>query len=462
MSHPNEKHERLIDGTIANQQRLENLVQALKLSDERFQLVFEQIPSGILVTSAERIILMANPPALRWLGLTEEALGTSLDRWIEDADVLLRHQRRPGAQAVELLAADGKTRLLGATNVPVKLPSSHGVVTVFRDIGKLKEAEERRRHTEQLVNVGTMVAMLGHEIKNPLASLLAGLQVLEREIPSDTDLGSVVTDLIGDVRRLSGVIGELLDTARPSEMSPAPLSLSRLLAERIESLSELASGRGVELSLSGQDEDAIVVADSTLLQRAVGNLLLNAIDAAGRGGSVWVSWWILKQEDVERIFKRFTDRVVAVEVKDSGPGIPRETSDDIFKPFFTTKTTGSGLGLSITREIIETHGGVIEQVSEHERGAVFRIYLATGEPLPCWDVNPAAEDRRCEQCSVCKIGSGYCCWTLRRHSDSRGPAAGQLKRECLSCQVYNERDLVHHCQLPHWSPTSVLLAEEEE
>jgi two-component system, NtrC family, sensor histidine kinase HydH len=167
--------------------------------------------------------------------------------------------------------------------------------------------------------------------------------------------------IVNEADTLGGVVTNFLDFARPHALRKEPSRVEELLCRVIEVL-PMASFPGAQVLCDFPPHLPLVALDRKLLEQVFRNLLINALEASGPGQTVCVRVWA---EELR----------VAVEIRDSGPGIDEVTQKKIFDPFFTTKSDGTGLGLSIAHRIVESHGGKIELDSAPGRGASFRVYL---------------------------------------------------------------------------------------
>jgi two-component system, NtrC family, sensor histidine kinase HydH len=230
-----------------------------------------------------------------------------------------------------------------------------------------RELVRRAQIAEKLAAVGTLTAGLSHEIRNPLNAASLQLNVLERRVRKldpalQPSLLEPLTLVCDEIRRLEHTLQDFLQFARPSPINPTPLSLGAVLEKVVAFMKTDAERRGVTLdcSVSGAP---MVPGDADQLRQVIMNLALNALDAAGPGGTV-----IIKCDSAPF-------EPVVVHVDDSGPGIEPEMAERIFEPFFTTKAQGSGLGLPITNTIVNQHGGRIEITRSPLGGARFSVFL---------------------------------------------------------------------------------------
>jgi hypothetical protein len=187
----------------------------------------------------------------------------------------------------------------------------------------------------------------------------------------------------------------------------------------------------VRLTIRGEDDDALVILDTVGLRRIVLNLLLNALDVAPIGSSVQVAWRRLAPSEVAARFAGCPGGVVCLSVTDEGPGIPREHLTRVLEPFFTTKPTGTGLGLAVVLQIVSAHGGVLDVRSRPGHGTCVEVYLPSpSESVPCWEAT-ACEAACRDACPVWREGTGFGCWNVGRERET-----GQCDGRCLACRVY--------------------------
>jgi PAS domain S-box-containing protein len=249
-------------------------------------------------------------------------------------------------------------------------------IAIRADITARKEAEERLLQQASLARVGQLAAVVAHEVKNPLAGVKGAVQVLmSRRRPDDPEL-QVMRDIVGRIDALNELIGDLLVFARPRPPRVRPLELRPLLDEAIATLRRDPVAAKLAIDIDAQD--VVVSADAELIRATVLNLLINAAQALDGSGRITVA---LSQRGGEAI----------VEVRDTGPGIPRDMRERVFEPFVTTKARGGGLGLPIARRTAELHGGSLTLVSPPGPGTVMRLALPLRPPAAEASVAPSAD-----------------------------------------------------------------------
>jgi signal transduction histidine kinase len=249
-----------------------------------------------------------------------------------------------------------------------------GAVAIFwtqaRHAAERRLLEAAMAKEQRLSAMGNLAAGVAHEIRNPLNAIAVGLQRLGREfVPAETEAraeyGGFVRLLRDEVGRLNTMVDQFLTLARPLKLTLTEEPIGTVVAEVVSLLAPQAAERGIRIEQTGTADTIRVRMDHGQLNRALLNVLLNAIQAAPRGGGVTVT----------------TDAAagtVRVWVADTGPGIALEHLDRIFEPYFTTKEGGTGLGLALTRKIVQEHGGEIRAENGPGGGALFTITLPIG------------------------------------------------------------------------------------
>ena len=232
---------------------------------------------------------------------------------------------------------------------------------------ELARAQNELIDRERLAALGELSASIAHEVRNPLGVIFNSVGSLRRIVKPQGD-AALLLDIIGEeADRLNRMVGDLLDYSRPVQPALQPVPLRPLFEEAIESARQQTGdgAKRVAVTVRVAEDAATVRADARLLRQALVNLFLNAYQAMPRTGRLEV------RASRSTIDSRPFAEIV---VQDSGPGILPDMVDKIFKPFFTTKATGTGLGLAVVRRIVEHHGGTIE-LGRLSPGAEFRLRL---------------------------------------------------------------------------------------
>ncbi len=413
-------------------QQRDALVERLRASEERLRLLFEQLTSGVLMTDGHGRVELANPAAAGTLGVgSPDALcGALLDTVVAGAAGLLE-STADAERGQVWLELDGERRPIGYATRWMR-DGAHRI-TVFDDLSAVVESDRRRRRAEQLALVGEMAARLSHEIKNPLGAMLVGLRVLERGGLPAGERDEAVADLLRDARKIDRSIRHLLDQARPLRFDPRPLDLSSLVRDALRPYERYCANREVALRLQPAADPIIAVLDPSWLQRVLDNLVLNAVDAAGAGGEVVVGWRPLDRGQVRRRFGAHIAAVACLEVTDDGEGIPPEQLQRIFEPFWTTKTSGTGLGLTASLELVEDSGGLLEVDSVAGRGTTFRLLLPAGD-RPGFDPQSRDCPSDCPARRSPPAGAGKGCWVESGRAIKA--ETGSWPAVCCRCPVF--------------------------
>ncbi|MGI8784848.1 MAG: ATP-binding protein [Acidobacteriota bacterium] len=226
----------------------------------------------------------------------------------------------------------------------------------------LQENQAKLLRAERLSAIGKMAATIAHEIRNPLVSIGGFARRLAREMPADAPLSEDVGIIITEVMRLEKIVENIIDYARAHQLNLQPTDLYQVVADCVALVSEEANNGNIWLQVNAKPGFPAIEADGAQLKQVFLNLLVNAVHATPAGGSI-------------RLGLSRAGDWVEVEVADSGVGIAPENMDKIFSAFFTTKNSGTGLGLTVVSEIVEAHGGFISVSSRPGQGTEFSVRL---------------------------------------------------------------------------------------
>ena len=224
---------------------------------------------------------------------------------------------------------------------------------------RLSRYEQQVADQSRLLTLGELSAKVAHEIRNPLTAIKMQLQLLEDEIP--TAAGPRLATLLDEVRRLELIVAATLQLGRPDQLSRRPLDLNALVAEVLDLVGPQFRHRHIVISSSLATGLPECQLDADRIKQIMLNLLNNAADELPNGGHIGVSTRLL------------ATRGIALEVSDSGPGIPVDKRDTLFEQTSSYKSSGFGLGLRVTRELVELHGGTIEVADSELGGVLIRV-----------------------------------------------------------------------------------------
>lgn len=229
----------------------------------------------------------------------------------------------------------------------------------------LQDAEAAVRRADRLAALGQLTAGLAHELRNPLGTMRVSAEMLSKQVGPENEVARELAGYIAsEVDRVNSLITRFLDFARPLQIRRHPADISQVIDRSVAELRQHQPPLDVAVYKNLSPDVHPFLFDAELMERVVYNLLLNAAQATPPGGTVTVK-------------TRLTPKGVELAVIDRGSGINAEQREHIFNPFFTTKSSGVGLGLAIVSKIVDEHGGVITVESEKGEGSVFRILLPT-------------------------------------------------------------------------------------
>jgi PAS domain S-box-containing protein len=267
---------------------------------------------------------------------------------------------------VEVMSRLGEARAVMVSVSPLRHPDGRilGVLGIARDIMETKKLEQQIRSTEKLVSVGKLAAGVAHEINNPLGGILNCLYNLRKGTLSPLRQEEYVVSMEDGLRRVQKIVRQLLDFSQQHDPELSPTDINAVV-ERVLVLTDHAFvENNIRLEKRLRPDLPSLMVDRHMIEQVLMNLILNAIQAIKSGGEI-------------AIRTRISDDTCAIDVQDTGCGIPPHLLSRIFDPFFTTKSTGegTGLGLSVSLGIVERHGGRILVESEVGKGTTFTVCL---------------------------------------------------------------------------------------
>ena len=253
---------------------------------------------------------------------------------------------------------------------------------------RVRALEQRARSAERLAELGTLTSGLAHEIKNPLSTIGLNVQLLREDLKDQLDelpeqnrpplsrLQSRFDSLGRETDRLKVILEDFLRYAGRVNLDLVPTNVNGLIDELCDFFAPQAAESDIQLRTQLDANPHTVAADADLLKQALLNLVLNATQAmtgardrsAAHGGA---NELMIRTENRREL----GDTLIAIHVIDTGPGIPTDTPEKLFQPYYSTKPSGTGLGLPTARRIVEEHGGRLSVVSEPGRGTDFMITL---------------------------------------------------------------------------------------
>jgi two-component system sensor histidine kinase HydH len=333
--------------------------------------IIASLTAGLLVVGLNAEIRILNPAARRMLGLADtpplkdyrrvlaEPLSQMIDQCLSSRAPILR-------RTVRLAQAAGGATHLGVTVSPLfdDRAELHGAICLFSDLTAVKDLEEQLRLKDSLAAVGELTAGIAHEFRNGLATIHGYSKLIQLQALPEM-FRPYVEGIRAETESLTQVVTNFLNFARPAQLTLSRVDLRAVCDRAAEEIRTDARALGGNIEVRGHF--GALEGDDVLLRQAFSNLLRNAVEACA-GASVAPNVVVESVVDPARGISR-------ISVNDSGPGIAPEARDRLFHPFFTTKRTGTGLGLALVQKIIVFHNGRIIVGSSSRGGASFQITL---------------------------------------------------------------------------------------
>jgi PAS domain S-box-containing protein len=349
--------------------------EALEATRDFLTRIIEGTADAIIVRDAQGRITSWNPAAEAIFGWTAaEMMGQTAQRLIATSD-----EAAPAVARIDAALREGRTLhnletggtrkdgtpiTFSLTVAPIYDASDGfaGTTGIVRDVTAIKQLELQLLERERLAAIGELAAMVAHEVRNPLAGIRGGCEILLEGYPEGDTRHDIGVEIIHQVDRLSRTVHDLLLFARPKAMDLVPTDLHGLIERILHVLGDDPENAAVEVVRDFGPNVPIIQADGRQMEQVFMNLVLNAIQAVSHNGTVTIATGA-------------HGRQIVVTVTDSGPGIPADKLAHVFEPFFTTRSQGTGLGLAIVKKIVEAHGGRIEAASPPGSGARFTVTL---------------------------------------------------------------------------------------
>ncbi len=367
----------------------------LPMASAELRALLDAAVDAIVVIDHEGRILTFNAAAERLFGYDSAAVvGQPVDLLMPEphrsshAGYLRRYLDTGEARIIGIgrevqgRRADGTVFPIGLSVGEARDSAGTRFVGIMRDLSSQRSAEQRTRSLEaRLAHVGRfnlmgeMAAGIAHEINQPLSAIAtyaqAAMRILQRDQPGMTTLIDVCRKIDEQARRAGSVIENLRKFIRKQAIETHPLEVNRVIADVVSLMKADAHAEGIPLATSYGADLPQIRADAVQLQQVLLNLTRNAVDAVRDGQR--------KEPGISIATRRGEDGGVRIEVADCGPGVARQLGDNIFHPFVTTKHYGLGVGLAISRTIVQSYGGTLTYRDNPSGGAVFTVELPPSE-----------------------------------------------------------------------------------
>jgi len=335
----------------------------------------ENMPIGLVAMNKNDQILSVNPAAKELLNLPlaedlQKVAGQTLPKKLIDLVQSIHSHNRLIEKELSFKDGKGKSIILDVVVSPLsdKDGSSLGALVILRDLTELSLLKDEIERNKRLAAIGRLAAGVAHEIRNPLSSLKGYATFFKEIFDKGTQNFDIADVMIKEVDRLNNVVSELVELARPVQVSQKPVLIKTLVEDSIKIVEHDAEIDNIAIKMDLDETIGSIYADKDRLKQALLNLYLNAIQSMENSGSLHI-----------QLFRDKSDHNVIITISDTGSGIKKEDLPNIFEPYFTTKLSGTGLGLAIVHNIVKAHKGKLKVKSEPGRGTVFTIILPDKE-----------------------------------------------------------------------------------
>jgi two-component system sensor histidine kinase HydH len=350
--------------------------------------VIESMANGLISVDADGHIVTVNSRARTLFGLgNADVVGRGLDDVAGldpgpesvGVDLVLRGEK--DIVEVEAIA------VVGGEKIPVSVSASllrgedgkrAGAVLLYQDLREIEELKGELERGRHLASLGRLAAGVAHEVRNPLSSIKGFAQFLRSKFSPGSEEERYSDIMIEEVERLDRVVQELLDFAKPVVAEIRPSDTNAIVEDALSLVSEDADFKNVKIVTELAETLPHILVDARQVRQALLNVLLNGMEAMGDGGTLKVTTTIVAPEGgATPASADARPPHVAIEVTDTGDGMSEQEQAKLFEPFYTTKPTGTGLGLTIVSRLVEQNGGHIHVTSTKGTGTTFSMVFTT-------------------------------------------------------------------------------------
>ncbi len=335
-------------------ERIKELTEKERVAS-RLASLLHALPGGVVVIDAEGKVQEHNPAAELLLG--QPLLGLP---W---SDIIQRSFAPRSDDGHDISLVDG--RKVNISTCP--LGSEPGQILLITDVTEIRYLQDRMGQQQRLAAMGKMAASLAHQIRTPLSSALLYVSNLKRQVLSDEDRFVLTDKMTSRLRHLEQLIEDMLMYSREGKVGEEFFTSQSLLDELYQGLEPQLELTKTRFTSVNTKSDLVIHGNRQMLLSALTNLAMNAMQAMKESGNT----------ETGKIEVEITkaNNEVCIALKDNGPGIPTELQEQIFDPFYTTRTQGTGLGLAVVKAVAKAHGGDVELISSVNEGCAFKVTL---------------------------------------------------------------------------------------
>lgn len=357
--------------------KIKALQNDLHLKNQELSNVLQSLSSGLIVTDLKGKILTFNRAAVAITGIEkEDALSGQLNHLVRfkvlpeplDENSLENVSQNYHQQFVFQRSSDEEIIIESSTTLmESEEKEKQGIIINLRDITELKRLEEEAERTNRLTAMGEIAMQVAHEIRNPLGSIELFVSMMKMDLPENSNEMDLAWHISSAAKSMNHIISNILEYTKPRPVILDKVDIHFLLKGFVEFARFSAEQQGIKIKMDFSAEDYKITGNSELIKQVFHNIFVNACQAMPEGGTLQIS--TKSQEEVDPvILKRFNKNfildkqslpLIKVSFSDTGKGMRKEVRKKIFDPFFTTREKGTGLGMSIIHNTMESHGGTI-------------------------------------------------------------------------------------------------------
>jgi len=344
--------------------------------------IIQNISSGIITTDYQGIITFINKSALALLGYNvDQVRGKILSTVFADTNEgnhfinqVVKEKRMYDSREANLLSHQGVVIPIGFSTTPLKSSENgDGAIFIFRDIRELINFRKQMERMDRLATLGELSAGIAHEIRNPLAGIKTSAEVLEESFSPGDFRSQLISRIIKEIDRSNKLLQRFFNFAKPSRPKPGFHYLQNIIDGVYLLMRARFNKHHISFKTFYESDLPEIYIDESQFEQVIINLILNAFDAMPDGGALKITASFNADEKVFE--EQNSSGCILITIRDDGTGISPEKIEKIFNPFYTTKSDGVGLGLSICSRLLEENHSRIEVESSPENGALFKVFL---------------------------------------------------------------------------------------
>lgn len=346
--------------------------------------IIQEMGSGLFTVDMNGLITFANKASLKTLGYNyDEVKGKNIkdlfieaEEAMEVLDKILKENLMFESYETYWASKKGKPVPIGFSTSHINMDlrkSNEGILFLFRNITQVNNLRKQIERMDRLATLGELSAGIAHEIRNPLAGIKTSAQVLEESFGPGDFRSQLVSRIVKEIDRSNQLLKKFFNFAKPSKPKQEFQNIEMIIDGVYLLLASRLRKKNILFKTDFEDSIPEVYIDSSQIEQVILNVFINAVEAINNDGEIKVKIYIAKNVKLNENLA--TADAICIEVIDSGVGIPDDKLEKIFNPFFTTKSDGVGLGLSISSRLLQENGGKIELDSREGEGTSIKIYL---------------------------------------------------------------------------------------